>query len=529
MPAPEERSVAPGKLAELLAKITRTKSLDVRLAERDETPLIWAVSEGYHDLAVTLIEAGVDLNAKNADGNTALLRAACEGRAELASVLVRVGAQLDLTNHDGYSALVLAKRRGHRDIVELLLAAGADRSLRAKGGASFESPGDSPKRPLRGPRDAALEHALIDAITQSRDGRMQGRTLDKNVDLDPELRFVSTRVLRDAYVRHDATRSPDAPRYVPLDEGMELGIARAVPEIARAISSLLCRSLEDARHDRGGHLPPEVVARVQREIISPYGVAHLWGITGHRFVLSRAVGPDRSEILGTILVGRSKDTIFFFTGRYNNLRHSTMHETVDFAQRDHEGAEHRWFDRFAFPAIERFKPRAYHHIANFVVAKEHRGRSLSRFLLAKIVESYSRDHLAALGRAPAHSQHLLCGRGLWQIGDPPRLERMERLGFYRRRGAESFFLEHEWAPLPPLRDRVTGEVLSNVDYNRSFGLPETYLAPPSSAVSSVGPGALSDEHLDERVPEVIRLATDPSAKLQYFQAMFDFTETNEER
>jgi hypothetical protein len=120
---------------------------------------------------------------------------------------------------------------------------------------------------------------------------------------------------------------------VPLEDGMELGIvSSAVPEIARAVSSLLSRSLEDARNDLKGHLPAAVVKRVQLEIISPYGVAHIWGVTGHRFVLSRRVTAERSELIATILVGRSKDTVFFFTGRYNNLRHSTIRETVDFAQ-----------------------------------------------------------------------------------------------------------------------------------------------------------------------------------------------------
>ncbi len=353
MARPEKHRDGPDKLVEVLEKLHRHQRLDVRLDERDESPLIWAVSEDYHDIAVTLIEAGVDLNARNADGNTALLRAACEGRAELASVLLRVGAQRDLQNHDGYSALVLAKRRGHKDIVEMLLTAGADRSLRTTAGASFESPGHSPKVPLRGPRDARLERELIEAITRCRDGRMQGRTLEKSIHLEPEARFVETRVLQDAYVRHDASQTPSAPRHVPLEDGMELGIvSSAVPEIARAISSLLSRSLEDARIDRGGHLPTQVVERVQREIISPYGVAHIWGITGHRFVLSRPAGPDRREIVGTILVGRSKDTIFFFTGRYNNLRHSTLRETVDFAQADAGVPEHRWFDRFALSVVE---------------------------------------------------------------------------------------------------------------------------------------------------------------------------------
>ena len=122
------------KLRELLNKLQSGKTLDVRLEERNDTPLTWAVSEGYHDIAVTLIEAGVDVNAQNVDGNTALLRAACEGRAELASVLLRVGAKPDLQNADGYSALVLAKRRGNREIVDMLLACGADRSLRTSAG-----------------------------------------------------------------------------------------------------------------------------------------------------------------------------------------------------------------------------------------------------------------------------------------------------------------------------------------------------------------------------------------------------------
>lgn len=515
MPHPEEHP-ASDKLVEVLEKLQRDKRLDIRLEERNETPLTWAVGENYHDIAVTLIEAGVDLNAQNADGNTALLRAACEGRTELASVLLRVGANRDLQNHDGYPALVLAKRRGHREIVDLLLAAGADRSLRTAAGASFEAPGHSPRVSLRGRRDAPLESRIIDAISRCRDGRMEGRALDKYINLDADDRFLSTRVLREAYVHHEASQTPAALRYVPIEDGMELGIvASAVPAVARAVSSLLCRSLEDARLDRGGHLPPQVVERVQREIISPYGVAHIWGITGHRFVLSRVVGPDRSEMLGTILVGRSKDTIFFFTGRYNNLRHSTLRETVDFEQPDGDDPAHRWFDRFAFPEIDRFKPRAYHHIANFVVARELRGRSLSRFILARIMENYSRDYLVARHLPVKHSQYLLCGRGLWQIGDPPWLARMERLGFYLRQGAESFFLEHDWAPLPEMRSPGSGEVLSNVAYNRSFGLPDRYL--------DSKPGAKSNEHLIDRVPEIIRLSREPAAKLQYFQAMFDFT------
>ena len=113
------------QLATVLETLTRSKTLDVRLAERNETPLIWAVSQGYVDVALTLVEAGARLDAQNSDGNTALLRAACEGRTELARVLIAVGADVDIQNNDGYSALILARRRGNHEIAAALLAAGA--------------------------------------------------------------------------------------------------------------------------------------------------------------------------------------------------------------------------------------------------------------------------------------------------------------------------------------------------------------------------------------------------------------------
>ena len=336
---------------------------------------------------------------------------------------------------------------------------------------------------------------------------------DKTINLSPGDRFVPTQVLRGAYIHYEASRNPSAPSYVQLGDDLELGIvASAVPELARGISSMLSCSLEDAKTDKGGHLPAAVVERVQTDIISPHGVANLWGTTGHRFVLSRRVDAATSELVATILVGRRKGTIFFLTGRYNNLRHSQIAEDVDFEQPVADDPTQRWFDQFAFPDLVRFKPTAYHHIANFVVAKEHRGEGLAERLLAAIVEKYSRADIEARGARVEHSQYLLCGRGLWQIGDPPWLARMEKLGFYLRWGAESFFIERDWAPLPPTYAR--GQRISNLEYNRSFGLPERYQDGRAAPRSSV--------HLLDRVDAVVRLAQDPRAKLQYFQTLFDF-------
>lgn len=333
---------------------------------------------------------------------------------------------------------------------------------------------------------------------------------------DPNHRFVETAVLRAAYVTYEKSRSPGAPNFVALPDDLELGIVSTDdPAIARAVSSLLTRSLEQARCELGGHLPTEVVRRVQRDIIAPEKVGTLWGSAGHRFVLARRNDARTHEILATILVAASKDTVFFFTGRYDNQTYSKMKHTVDWGQADTDDPAHKWLDRFAFPPLARFKPNWYHHFANFVVSPDHRGARIAGLFLESIRRYYANDILAASDRPdPVHAQSLLCGIGFWQIGDPPWMERMKKLGFWRRWGAESFFIEHDWAPLPPTI--MGGRRIGNVEYNRMFGMPDCY-APDQERFRHP-----SDEHLYERIAEVMRLAQDPRAKLQYYQAMFDF-------
>lgn len=102
-------------------------------------------------------------------------------------------------------------------------------------------------------------------------------------------RFIRSTVLRSAYLG-SLTENPVS---LTTKENLELGIVSCqVPEIAKAVSSLLTCSLEDAKDTNGGHLPTEVVERTQRQIISPHGVANIWGKTGHRFVLTRPAGAE---------------------------------------------------------------------------------------------------------------------------------------------------------------------------------------------------------------------------------------------
>ena len=340
---------------------------------------------------------------------------------------------------------------------------------------------------------------------------------DKYINLNWGDRFVDWELLRDSYIKYEDSRNPTAPNFVTLNDDLELGIVSSqVPEIARAVSSILSRSLEDAKNANEGYLPDAAVERVQREIISPYGISNLWGATGHRFVLSQRHGGRTREIIASILIGQSKDTIFFLTGKYNNIRHSTIKEQVDLNLPDDSGNGHKWFDRFAFPDLDVFKPTAYHQMANFVVNKEQRDRGYARLFLGSIVKYYSRDHLDSYDEPIVHSQHLLCGKGLWQIGDPPWLPKMKALGFYRRAGAESFFIDQEWAPLTPVYWLSQSNIVSNTQYNQHFGLPNLYQ-------NNFTPSEKTNQHLLDRIPEVIRLSQNPKAKLQYFQAMYNFT------
>jgi uncharacterized NAD(P)/FAD-binding protein YdhS len=157
------------KINEVIYRVSRD-GINARLKLGEETPLVWAVSEGYPEIAVALIKAGANIDACNSKGNSALIRAACEGRLALAQALIDAGAQLDVQNEDGYTALILARRRGHEDIARVLVAAGANQELVSRGGFSFSKPGSSPKPQVCGPRDAELEAqllALIRSQTQS--------------------------------------------------------------------------------------------------------------------------------------------------------------------------------------------------------------------------------------------------------------------------------------------------------------------------------------------------------------------------
>ena len=105
---------------------------DLNIAEptRQSSPLITAAAMNKIEAAKILIEAGADLNHKNADGSTALHTAIVFGNSDLARILINSGTDLNLQNNDGSTALHLAVFFGHAEVVKALLAKDADRSIK---------------------------------------------------------------------------------------------------------------------------------------------------------------------------------------------------------------------------------------------------------------------------------------------------------------------------------------------------------------------------------------------------------------
>lgn len=114
-------------------------------------PLHEATRKGHLEMAVQLIEAGADINAKGdalREGRPPLLEAAKQGNSPLVKAFLNHGADIEASDHLGHTALFEAADQGRLDTVNLLLRRGAnkyrtdDRQLTAWDWASREGHSD---------------------------------------------------------------------------------------------------------------------------------------------------------------------------------------------------------------------------------------------------------------------------------------------------------------------------------------------------------------------------------------------------
>ncbi|MBZ5601354.1 MAG: ankyrin repeat domain-containing protein [Acidobacteriia bacterium] len=98
-----------------------------RVTVMEYTPLFFGAWRRDAQLAKMLIDAGVEVDAKDVTGATALMWAAYSDYGDPATteVLLAAGAKIDTANQAGETAMTWARRRGNTAIVRTLLAHGA--------------------------------------------------------------------------------------------------------------------------------------------------------------------------------------------------------------------------------------------------------------------------------------------------------------------------------------------------------------------------------------------------------------------
>jgi ankyrin repeat domain-containing protein 50 len=107
--------------------LLETGKVDVDSKDADgQTPLSWAAEEGHEAVVKLLHETGkADVDLKDADGQTPLWWAAEAGHEAVVKLLLETGkVNVDSKDTDGQTSLSLAAREGHEAVVKLLLETG---------------------------------------------------------------------------------------------------------------------------------------------------------------------------------------------------------------------------------------------------------------------------------------------------------------------------------------------------------------------------------------------------------------------
>ena len=126
--------------------------------------MILASYYDHIDLTETLIQAGAEVNFKDASGNTALMGVCFKGVVELAEVLINEGADVNLTNAMGASALIFAAMFNRKDMVELLLDNQADKTIRDAKGITALGHAEGEKGPGNSHITSGLESSIMGSV-----------------------------------------------------------------------------------------------------------------------------------------------------------------------------------------------------------------------------------------------------------------------------------------------------------------------------------------------------------------------------
>lgn len=114
---------------------SKKKLSEMKVPQTQESLLASTKSPKSEEVARLLVSAGVDVNARQANGMTALMSAAFNRQIDTAKALLDKGADVK-AEANGFSALTLAAEHGDKEMAKLLLDHGADPNVRPAGGLS---------------------------------------------------------------------------------------------------------------------------------------------------------------------------------------------------------------------------------------------------------------------------------------------------------------------------------------------------------------------------------------------------------
>jgi ankyrin repeat protein len=101
---------------------TPDRRLDTINGRCDVFPLRFAVSQNHREIAVALLKAGADVNARDPHGN--MLQAA--DHVEMVDLLIENGADVNAMGYESGNAVILASYKAQAEKLERLIAHGAD-------------------------------------------------------------------------------------------------------------------------------------------------------------------------------------------------------------------------------------------------------------------------------------------------------------------------------------------------------------------------------------------------------------------
>ena len=111
--------------------IKNKEDLNVTDYQYNNTGLIYAIHNGYYDIAKILIDAGADINKQNKLGGTALSVAAFNKDKEILKLLIDNNVNLNSKlKKDGHTPLICASHEDNTDIVKILVEASADVNIK---------------------------------------------------------------------------------------------------------------------------------------------------------------------------------------------------------------------------------------------------------------------------------------------------------------------------------------------------------------------------------------------------------------